>query len=90
MSIFLCGMCKQNRSTEDATLTLLNNVYPHVEKSDSLARILFVDFSSAFSTIQQHKMALKLMELEVDSNLILWISLDLSLSVLHVHSQIPE
>ena len=43
---------KQNRSTDDAlTLTLLNNVYPHLEKSESFVRILFVDFSSAFNTV---------------------------------------
>jgi hypothetical protein len=64
---------KQNRSTDDATLTILNNTYSHLEKPGSFARILFIDFSSAFNTIQPHLMALKLLKLDVHPRLILWI-----------------
>jgi len=64
---------RQNRSTDDATLTLLNNSYTHLEEPGSFVRILFIDFSSAFNTIQPHLMALKLQSLDVNPKLILWI-----------------
>jgi hypothetical protein len=63
---------KHNRSTDDATLTILNNTYTHLKKPNSFVRILFVDFSSAFNTIQPHLMALKLSGLGVHPKLILW------------------
>ena len=65
---------RQNRSTDDATLTILNNAYTHLEQKDSFVRILFIDFSSAFNTIQPHLMALKLLALNVHPTLILWIN----------------
>ena len=64
---------KQDRSTDDATLTLLHNAYTHLDKPRSFVRILFIDFSSAFNTIQPHLMALKLLKLNVCPKLILWI-----------------
>jgi hypothetical protein len=64
---------KQNRSTDDATLTLLHNAYSHLDKSGSFVRILFIDFSSAFNTIQPHLLASKLLSLDVNPKLILWI-----------------
>ena len=65
---------KSNRSTDDATLTLLHNCYSHLENPGSYVRILFIDFSSAFNTIQPHLMAIKLLSLKVDPRLILWIT----------------
>ena len=64
---------KQNRSTDDATLTLLHNAYTHLDTPKSFVRILFIDFSSAFNTIQPHLMILKLLNLSVCPKLILWI-----------------
>lgn len=64
---------KLNRSTDDATLTLLHNAYSHLEKTGSFVRILFIDFSSAFNTIQPHLMALKLLSYDVSPHLVLWI-----------------
>jgi len=64
---------RKNRSTDDATLTLLNNAYTHLEKPASYVRILVSDFSSAFNTIQPHLMALKLLALNMNPRLILWI-----------------
>ena len=64
---------KSNRSTNDATLTLLHNAYNHVETPDSYVRILFIDFSSAFNTIQPHLMAQKLLSYTVPPRLVLWI-----------------
>ena len=39
----------------------------------SFVRILFIDFSSAFNTIQPHLMASKILKLDVNPRLILWI-----------------
>jgi hypothetical protein len=64
---------KPHRNTDDAILTLLHNAYTHLEKPGSFVRILFVDFSSAFNTIQPHLMALKLLSYDVHPKLILWI-----------------
>ena len=69
---------KPNRSTDDATLTLLHNTYSHLEKAGSFVRILFIDFSSAFNTIQPHLMAQKLLSYDVSSRLVLWITSFLS------------
>ena len=65
---------KHNRGTDDATLTLLHHAYSHLDKPGSFVRILFIDFSSAFNTIQPHLMALKLLKLDVNPKLILWIT----------------
>ena len=62
-----------NRSTKDATLTLLHNAYTHLEKPGSFLWILFIDFSSAFNTIQPHLVVSKLLKLDVNPRLILWI-----------------
>ena len=64
---------KNNRSTEDATLTLLYNAHTHLEKTGSFVQILFTDFSSAFNIIQPHLMASKLLKLNINPRLILWI-----------------
>ncbi len=42
---------RPHRGVEDATVTLLHLLFKHVERSGAHARILFTDFSSAFSTI---------------------------------------
>ena len=64
---------RQNRATDDATLTLLQHVYNHLEKTGSFVRIVFVDFSSAFNTIQPHLLGHKLLNLSVRPDLILWL-----------------
>ena len=59
---------------EDATLTLLNSLYHHFDNTMSNARVLFIDFSSAFNTIQPHLLAEKLLfESKLDFNIIGWI-----------------
>ena len=65
---------KHNRSTEDATLTLLHNAYTHLKKAGSFVRILFIDLSSAFNIIQPHLMASKFLKIDVNPRLILWIT----------------
>ena len=63
-----------NRSTEDAMITLLHRVCQHLDnKSSNTARALFLDFISAFNTIQPHLMVDKLRELGVPQYLQLWV-----------------
>ena len=64
---------KPHRGTDDAILTILHNAFLHFDKAGSNVRILFIDFSSAFNTIQPHLLALKLLHLDVNPKLILWI-----------------
>ena len=49
------------------TLTLLHHVYKHFEKLKSYVRLLFLDFLSAFNTIQLHLMLKKLTEMDANS-----------------------
>ena len=76
---------KQNRNTEDAVLTLLHHLYEHLvltllqhlyehlDRQKSYARVLFIDFSSAFNTIQPHLMVKKLLAMSVNPALIKWL-----------------
>ena len=64
---------KASRGVEDASLTLLNLITQHLEKAKSYVRILFVDFSSAFNTIEQYVLLERPIDLPVNSNLVLWI-----------------
>lgn len=63
----------KNRSVEDAVITLFHELYSHLDISNTYARILFIDFSSAFNTIQPHIMLQKLGKMNVNSNLIKWV-----------------
>ena len=47
---------KAKRNVEDACLLFTNNILKHLEKNRNYARVLFIDFSSAFNTIQPHVM----------------------------------
>ena len=64
---------KQHRGVDDAVLTLLHGAYTHLEKPKSFIRLVFVDFSSAFNTVQPHLMGRKLLWMDVNPHLILWI-----------------
>ena len=51
-------------------------IHTHLEKTCSFVQIFFIDFSSAFDTIQPHLMASKLLKLNIkliNPGLILWI-----------------
>nr|KAG5700341.1 hypothetical protein BaRGS_029593 [Batillaria attramentaria] len=65
---------RRGRSVEDAVITLLHDTVTHLEQPKSYARILYVDFSSAFNTIQPHLMVQKLDNMHVNPNIILWSS----------------
>ena len=45
---------RPDRGVEDATVSLFNSILSPLEGPGSHARLLFVDFSSAFNTIQPH------------------------------------
>ena len=61
------------RETDDATLTLLHHAFTHLDHKGSFVRIIFIDFSSAFNTIQPHVLAHKLTQAGVIAKLVLWI-----------------
>ena len=58
------------RSVEDALLVFSNSIYRHLDKANSYCRILFVDFSSAFNTIQPHLLVKKLYNLNINKYVI--------------------
>ena len=64
---------RRNRSTDDAVLYVLENVYSHLEKAGNLARLMFFDFSSAFNTIQPHLLVQKLLNMKLPSSVVMWI-----------------
>ena len=63
----------KNKSTEDAILTLFHRLYDHLDKPESYATVVFIDFSSAFNTMQPHLLVEKLLAMSVNPLLIRWI-----------------
>ena len=45
---------RPGRGVEDAIATLLNLVHCHLEKAKTHARVLYLDLSSPFNTLQPH------------------------------------
>ncbi|KAI3369607.1 hypothetical protein L3Q82_025325, partial [Scortum barcoo] len=64
---------RSNRSTEDAVSTALHCVLSHLENKNTYARMLFVDFSSAFNTVIPSKLITKLGDLGISTPLRYWI-----------------
>ena len=64
---------KANRSVEDAILFFTNNLYQHLDRPKSYVRTLFIDFSSAFNTIQPHILIPKLKAMNFPDHITLWI-----------------
>ena len=56
---------QKKRSVEDATLTYTNLIYEHLEKPNTYARTLFINFSSAFNTIKPHLLIQKLLDIRI-------------------------
>ncbi|MCJ8732086.1 hypothetical protein PDJAM_G00206930 [Pangasius djambal] len=56
---------RNNRSAEDAVSTALHCVLSHLENKNTYARMLFVDFSSAFNTVIPSKLITKLGDLGI-------------------------
>ena len=68
----------KNRSTLDPTIMIVHDVLkfldtPNTKDRSHFVKILFIDFSSAFNTIQVHIMLNRLINLQVNPNIILWI-----------------
>lgn len=64
---------KAKRGVDDATCLLLNLAYQHLDITGNYVRILFMDFSSAFNTLQPHLLLSRLIDLNVSPKIILWI-----------------
>ena len=58
---------------DDATLILLQNIVAHLDTPKVYCRLLFIDFSSAFNTIQPYLLLKKLAGMNVNTNIITWI-----------------
>ncbi len=65
---------RPNRSTDDAISHILHSSLTHVDSSNgNFARLLFIDYSSAFNTIVPIKLSSKLTDLGLNSSLCDWI-----------------
>lgn len=64
---------RRNRSTEDAISTALHLTLSHLEHRNTYARVLFIDFSSAFNTIIPQQLVGKLESLGVDASTCNWV-----------------
>lgn len=64
---------RTNRSVDDAVSLCLHSILQHLESKCTYARVLFVDFSSAFNTIVPVKLINTLQELGVSTSLCRWI-----------------
>lgn len=65
---------RNKRGVEDAVATLLHLVFQHLEKPKTFVKLLFIDFSSSFNTIQPHILIDKLIEeFGLDFYLVGWI-----------------
>ena len=62
-----------NRSTDDATITLIHELSQHLDRGSNYARCLFIDYSSAFNTIQPHILINRLQEYNIPARLQLFI-----------------
>ena len=64
---------RANRGVEDAILCFTQNLYKHIDQPKCYVRTLFIDFSSAFNTIQPHLLLPKLLNMNVNKSICLWI-----------------
>ncbi len=65
---------RANRSVDDAVNMGLHYILQHLDKPGTYARILFVDFSSAFNTIIPNTLQNKLTQLSVPTSICQWIT----------------
>ena len=62
-----------NRSVDDAVSLCLHSILQHLEGPGNYARVLFVDFSSAFNTILPSRLYDKLLHMGVQQSLCRWV-----------------
>ncbi|KAK3526892.1 hypothetical protein QTP86_003597 [Hemibagrus guttatus] len=65
---------RANRSVADAVNMGMHYILQHLDRPGNYARILFVDFSSAFNTIIPDLLQTKLMEISVPTPICQWIT----------------
>ena len=65
---------KAKRGVDDACLTLINLISKHLQDRTAAVRILMIDFSSAFNSIEPVILLKRLIDLGVNSNLVLFIN----------------
>ncbi|KAL0202579.1 hypothetical protein M9458_000597, partial [Cirrhinus mrigala] len=65
---------RANRSVDDAVNMGLHYILQHLDKPGTYARILFVDFSSAFNTIIPGILQIKLSQLSAPTSICQWIT----------------
>jgi len=65
---------RQGRGTEDAIISIMHLILKHLENNKAYARLLFIDFSSAFNTIQTPLLISKMEQLSVNPAIIKWYS----------------
>ena len=63
---------RQGRGTDDAVNTVVHLILKHLDKPKAYARLLFIDFSSAFNFIQPHTLLTKLKQMNVNPYIIKW------------------
>lgn len=61
------------RSVQDATLTLLNDVDMHFDKTKSQVRALYIDFILDYNTMQLHILLNKLFRMGLKRNILKWV-----------------
>ncbi len=65
---------RAGRGVDDAKIFILESIHSHLETPNTIARLLFADFSSAFNTMQPHILAEKLMtRFSLDHQVIMWV-----------------
>lgn len=63
---------RQGRGTEDAINSIMHLILKHLESPKAYARLLFIDFSSAFNTIQPQLLMEKMKQLCVNPLITKW------------------
>ena len=64
---------RQNRSTDHVISIALHTAISHLDKRNTLMRMLFIDYSSLFNTIVPSKLITKLRSLGLNTSLCNWI-----------------
>ena len=64
---------KSKRSVDDAITIFTDNIYRHIENSKTFCRVMFIDFSSAFNTINPIILLEKLQSRNINKHLCAWI-----------------
>lgn len=63
---------RQGRSTDDAINSITHLTLKHLENPKAYARLLFIDFSYAFNTLQTHLLLQKITQMNVNPFIIKW------------------